>query len=59
MRQAQDIALSDTYQTRAIASSEFMSSFAGNPTLVGIFEKTAAGGLNANLQLRKNHRHGM
>ena len=46
MRQAQDIALSDTYQTRAIASSEFMSSFGGNPTLIGIFEKVAAGGLD-------------
>ena len=46
MRQAQDIALSQTYQSRAIASSEFMSSLAGNSTLVGIFEKAAAGGLD-------------
>jgi len=46
MRQAQDIALSNTYQTRAIASSEFMSSFGGNLTLIGIFEKAAAGGVD-------------
>ena len=45
MRQTHEIALSETYQARAIASSQFSVSMAANSNLLRIFDRAASGEL--------------